>query len=148
MHTSPILIELVDGQARLASLHILDVTVAAAAGENDLASRKLAPVTGARTFRKIAVVLRRVSAMTRVARNPCVRVNILLPQLANPVFGRQVTLQALSARKIISPGISPGVSPDINPGVNPGVSPGVSCERDTRQNESWYEDFHHATCPR
>jgi hypothetical protein len=144
MHASPILGELIDGQAWLANLHILDVTVAAATGQNDLTRRKLAPVTGARTFRKIAVVLRRVSAMTLVARNPCVRVNILLPQLANPVFGRQVTLQALSARKIISPGISPG----INPGINPGVSPGVSRERDTHQNESWYEDFHHATCPR
>jgi hypothetical protein len=86
--------------------------------------------------------------MTCGASYPCVCVNILLPQLANPVFGRQVTLQALSARKISSPGISPRVNPRVNPDVSPGISPGISRERDTRQHESWYEDFHHATCPR
>jgi len=95
-------------------------------------------------FGEVAVILRCISAMTHVARNPSGSVNIFLPQLADPIFGRQVTLQALSARKIISPSISPGV----NPGVSAGVSPGISRERDTRQHESWYEDFHHATCPR
>jgi hypothetical protein len=95
-------------------------------------------------FGEVAVILRCISAMTHVARNPSGSVNIFLPQLADPIFGRQVTLQALSARKISSPGISPRV----NPGVSPGISPGISRERDTRQHESWYEDFHHATCPR
>jgi hypothetical protein len=99
-----VLLELIDRQEGLASLHILDVAVAAAARQNNPASRELPLVTSSRAFGEIAIVLRGVPAVTRVAANPGACVNIVLPELADPVFRREVTLEALAAREIIGAG--------------------------------------------
>ena len=146
MRTSPILIELIDGQARLASLHILDVTVAAATRQNDLTTRKRAPVTGARAFGEFAVVLRGVSTMARLATDSGARVNIVLPELPNPVFGCEVAPEALSSWELMGTGlgweiISPGIGWKI-------VSPDTGAQRYAHQNETCCEDLLHDVCPR
>ena len=146
MHTSPILVELIDRQERLANLHVLDVTVAAATRQNDLPRRKRAPIPGARAFGEIAVVLRGVSTMARLASDSSARVNIVLPELANPIFGLEVAPEALSSWQILSPGIgwkilSSGIGWKI-------VSPDTGAQRYAHQDESWCEDLLHDVCPR
>ena len=137
MHTSLVLLELINGQERLANLHVLDVTVAATTRQNDLTSRKLAPVTGARAFGELAVVLRGVSAMTCVASNSGACVHIVLPELANPIFGLEVALQALSSWKILSSGIGWKI-----------LSPDTGAQRYAHHDETGCEDLLHDVCPR
>ena len=103
MLTGPVLVELIDRQERLTNLHVLDVAVTAAAGQNDLTSRKHAPVAGTGAFGEITVVLRGVSTMARLASDSGPRVNVILPKLANPVIGLEVALQALSSWQVVSP---------------------------------------------
>jgi hypothetical protein len=86
MHARPVLLELIDRQGRIASLHVLDVTVAAATRENDLLWRKLAPIASATTLREITVVLRRIPTMTSIASDSGMRMDIVLPWLGNPIF--------------------------------------------------------------
>jgi len=137
MLTGPILVELIDGQERFANLHVLDVTVAATTRQNDLTSRELALVTGARAFGELAVVLRGVSTMTCVAPKPGASMNIVLPELGNPVFGLEVALQALSSWQILSPGIGWKV-----------LSPDTGAQRYAHQDETCCEDLLHDVCPR
>ena len=146
MLTGPVLVELIDRQERLANLHVLDVSVTAATGQNDLIRRKRAPVAGARAFGEIAVVLRGVSPMTRLASNAGARVNVVLPELGNPVFGCEVARKALSSWELLSTGIgwkiiSPGIGWKI-------VSPDTGAQRYAHQNETCCEDLLHDVCPR
>lgn len=97
MLTGAVLVELIDRQQRLANLHVLDVAVATPARQNDRARRKLAPVPGARALGEIAIVLRGVATMARLATDSGARVNVVLPELANPVFGLEMAVQALSS---------------------------------------------------
>jgi hypothetical protein len=146
MLTGPVLVELIDRQERLANLHVLDVAVAAATRQNDLPRRKRAPIPGARAFGEIAIVLRGVSTMARLASDSGARVHVVLPELANPVFGLEVARQALSSWKILNRGISRKI---LSPGIGWNVlSPGIGAQRHARQNESRYEDLPHAVYPR
>jgi hypothetical protein len=97
-------------------------------------------------FCENAVVLRGVAAVTYVARNPCTSVNIVLPELANLVFGCEVALQALCPWKILSPGIGWKI---LSPGIGwKSVSPDVGAQCYAHANESRCKDLHHAVCPR
>jgi len=65
--------------------------------------------------------------MARLASDSGARVNIVLPKLANPVFGLEVALQALSSWQILSPCIgwqilSSGIGWNL-------VSPDTSAQR-------------------
>ena len=65
--------------------------------------------------------------MTCVARNPCASVDIVLPELGNPVLGGEVTREALSSWKLLSMGIGWEI---ISPGIGWNIlSPGTRAER-------------------
>jgi hypothetical protein len=82
--------------------------------------------------------------MTRLASNAGARVNVVLPELGNPVFRGEVALEALSSWKILSPGIGWKIlDPSIGWEI---VSSGA--QRYAQQNEHWCEDLFHAVCPR
>lgn len=85
----------------------------------------------------MAVVLRRVPTVAGIASNPGSCVNIVLPELANPVVGREVALQALSSWKIMSTGNAWKI-----------VGPGIGAQRYAEENESSCEALRHATNPR
>ena len=146
MPTGAVLVELIDRQERLPSLHVLDVAVTAATGQNDLTSRKRAPVTGARAFGDFAVVLRGVSTMARLASDSGPRVNVIPPKLANPVIGLEVALQTLSSWQILSACIGWKIlSSSIGWKV---VSPNAGAQRYAHQDETCREDLLHDVCPR
>jgi hypothetical protein len=145
MLTGLILVELIDGQQRLASLHVLDVTVAAATRPRDRERRKLALVIGACALGEIAIVLRGIPAMTYLAPNPGPCVNVVLPQLGHFVFGCEVAREALSSWEIIDAGIDWKV---VCPGIDwKIVGPGIGAQRCARQNESCCRDLRHAANP-
>jgi hypothetical protein len=84
--------------------------------------------------------------MARLAPDSGARMHVVLPELANPVFGREVAPEALSAWQILNPGIgrkslSSGIGWKI-------VSPDIGAQRYAHQDESWCEDLLHAVCPR
>lgn len=65
--------------------------------------------------------------MTCVARNPCASVDIVLPELGNPVLGGEVTRKALSSWKLTSMGIGWEI---ISPGIGWNIlSPGTGAQR-------------------
>jgi hypothetical protein len=84
--------------------------------------------------------------MARLASDSGVRVNIVLPKLANPVFGLEVAPEALSSWQILSPGIG---RKSLNSGIDWNIlSSGLGAQRYGQQNERWCEDLLHAVCPR
>ena len=84
--------------------------------------------------------------MARLASDSGVRVNIVLPKLANPVFGLEVAPEALSSGQILSPGIGWQIlSSSIGWKI---VSPGIGAQRYAHQDETSCEDLLHDVCPR
>jgi hypothetical protein len=84
--------------------------------------------------------------MARLASDSGVRVNIVLPELANPIFGLEVALQALSSWQILSPGIGWKI---LNSGIGWKIlSPDTGAQRYAHQDETCCEDLLHDVCPR
>ena len=84
--------------------------------------------------------------MARLATDSGARVNVVLPELANPVFGCEVAPEALSSWELMGTGlgweiISPGIGWKI-------VSPDTGAQRYAHQNETCCEDLLHDVCPR
>ena len=72
--------------------------------------------------------------MARLASDSGARMHVVLPELANPVFGREVAPEALSAWQILNPGIG---RKSLNPGIGSKiVSPDIGAQRDAHANES------------
>ena len=100
----------------------------AATREDDFLRRELPPIASAAALREITVLLRRIATMTSIAPDPSMRMNIVLPELGNPIVECGMAFQALPARKVLAPDFR------------------SQCQ--TRRNESAGEDLRHAKYPR
>ena len=96
MLARPVFLQLVHGEQRLARLHVLGVGVAASAQLDSLHWGELAAVAGSSSLGAVFVGLRRIATVAGHARDSPPRVHVFFPELARPVFCREMALKAFA----------------------------------------------------